>query len=80
MTSKQTIKVIKREHRLRTVDEAPDITKTANQLRREMVQTVANWIAETQEGLTLQRSRYRQFREAAIEAIEVAVSETATKV
>jgi hypothetical protein len=66
MTSKRTIKVVKREERLAAGD-VSSITKTANQLRREMVQTVANWIAETEEGLAKQRKLYQRFRQATID-------------
>ena len=76
MNSKRTIKVVKREHRPTTSGDVTSIAKTANQLRREMVETVANWIAETQEGLAVQRRLCKQFRQATFEA---AVTETVTK-
>ncbi len=68
MRSDRTIKVIKKEHRRTSKKDVTSMSKTANQLRREMVQTVADWIAETRQELASQRRLVQQFRAATIES------------
>lgn len=62
MTRERTIKVVKRKERQTACNVESSFKKTANQIRREMVQTVAAWIAETREELTVQRRLCQEFR------------------
>lgn len=76
MAPRRTIKLIKQKDRPRAVDGKGSLKKTANQLRREMVLTVANWIAETREELEVQRRLCQQFRRSTIEGV---VTETGSE-
>jgi hypothetical protein len=66
MPGKKTIKVIKKEERIRQEKPAPKVTG-AREAAREMVQTVTNWVNEVQQ---------RQ-RAETTEALKMLLSESA---
>jgi len=66
-SSERGIRVVKRENReVLQPDEPVLLLKTVNQVRREMVQTVASWIEEKRQAVAAERRRALSLEELSI--------------